>query len=131
MCTHEAVAMPQPRGASSEASRHRASGLVWRQERAGGGAEALRAVDDVLDEAHYVPLLLGMLGELAEELADHGEVVRVACALLPPRAISPTFEDPRVCVTLRNNISSVDVAKATEWWRCIPRALEEPLPAPR
>jgi hypothetical protein len=91
----------------------------------------LRAADDVLSEVYYVPLLLGALGERAEELADHGEVVRVACALLPPRAISPPFEDPRVCVTLCNNISSVDVAKATEWWRCMPRALEEPLPAQR
>lgn len=49
-----------------------------------------------------------------EQLADHGEVVRVARALPPPRAISLSFEDPRVCETLRNNILSVDVAKATE-----------------
>ena len=78
-----------------------------------------------------MPLLLGVLGERFEELADHCEVVRVAHALLPPRAISLPFEDPRVCVTLRNNISSVDVAKATERQRCVPRALEESLPAQR
>jgi hypothetical protein len=81
--------MSQPRGASVEASGHHASGHVWRQERAGGGAQTLRAVDDVLYKAHYVPLLLGVLGEVAEVLADHGEVVRVARALLPPRTISP------------------------------------------
>ena len=61
----------------------------------------LRAADDVLSEVYYVPLLLGALGERAEELADHGEVISAAGALLRARAISPPFEDPRVCETLR------------------------------
>ena len=66
-------------------------------------------------EAHYVPLLLVVLGERAEELADHDKVVRVrACTPPPTLFYDLPFEDPRVCETLHNNISSVDVAKVTE-----------------
>ena len=79
-----------------------------------GRVQALRAVADVLDEAHFVPLLLWALGERDEELADNCEVVRVARALHPHALISLPFEDPRLRDSLHNNITSVDVAKATE-----------------
>jgi len=77
-------------------------------------AQALRGRRRGPERSPLCALLLGMLGKHVEELADHGKVVRVARALLPPPAIPLPFEDPRVCMTLRNNISSVGVAKATE-----------------
>ena len=77
-----------PRGGHDATTPRRKCGSVW-APCLGTRLAQERAVDDVLAEAHYVPLLLEVLGELAEELADHGGVVRVARALLPTRYFTP------------------------------------------